>query len=101
MRSVIIGLGNQGAKRMAIAGKNVTATVDPMTPQSQYKTIAEVPVDAFDAAFVCTPDTSKLDILEHLLSLGKHVLVEKPLLASNNNRIHRLGEIARSTGAAW
>lgn len=100
MRSVIIGLGNQGAKRLAIAGEDITATVDPMTSQSQYNTIAEVPVDAFDAAFVCTPETSKLDILEHLLSLGKHVLVEKPLLASNSNRIHRLGEIARSTGAA-
>lgn len=34
----------------------------------------------YDIALVCTPDEAKLDVLEWLVSHGKHVLVEKPLL---------------------
>ena len=100
MRAVIIGLGVQGEKRVAVAGSDVVATVDPAVPKAQYKTIEQVPLDSFDAALVCTPDRAKLDILRYLLSEGKHVLVEKPLLASDNEEIRQLGDLARRTGAA-
>lgn len=95
MRVVIVGLGNQGNKRKAVAGEDVVATVDPCVPGALYKTVQEVSLDAFDAAFVCTPDQQKPDILRYLLSHGKHVLVEKPLLTADGVDLHQLDEIAR------
>jgi scyllo-inositol 2-dehydrogenase (NADP+) len=82
MRVVVIGLGIQGRKRRAIAGSEVVATVDPIVPEADCRTLDEVPVDAYDAALVCTPDDAKLGLLTTLLSSGKHVLVEKPLLGA-------------------
>lgn len=99
MRAVIAGLGNQGHKRMAAAGEDVVATVDPVASGAGYKTIDQVPLELYDAALVCTPDSGKLDILTYLLSHGKHVLVEKPLLPPGSGDIGGLTEMARSTGA--
>lgn len=99
MRLMIVGLGVQGTKRMGVAGGDVVATVDPMEGRGRYRTIEQVPLDSFDAACVCTPDASKLGILRYLLSRGKHVLVEKPLLAPDDESIRNLRDIARSTGA--
>jgi predicted dehydrogenase len=59
-----------------------------------------VPVVDFDAGLVCTPDTAKMEVLRYLLSRGKHVLVEKPLLAADEQQLRELGDMARSTGAA-
>lgn len=101
MKAIIVGLGNQGAKRLGVAGDEVVATVDPIVPKSQYKTIEQVPLDSFDAGLVCTPEQEKLDILDYLLKHGKHVLVEKPLLMNDGELLRRLGENARSTGAAF
>lgn len=81
MRVAIAGLGVQGRKRRAIAGDNVVAVVDPVAPEANFKDIREVPVDAYDAVCACVPDQEKLSILRYLLGCGKHVLVEKPLLA--------------------
>ena len=100
MRVVIIGLGIQGRKRMAIAGEDVVATVDPVAPGAQYRSIDQVSLDSFDAALVCTPDQPKLDILRYLLSKGKHVLVEKPLLVGDSAALRQLAELARSAGVA-
>jgi len=100
MRLAVVGLGIQGRKRIAVAEKDVVATVDPIVPDAQYKDLHEVPLDCFDAALVCTPDHVKLDLLRYLLSHGKHVLVEKPLLASSEEELLQLGEVARSKGAA-
>ncbi len=100
MRTLIVGLGVQGHKRMVVAGEDVVGTVDPIVSRAQYKSIEQVPLDAFDAALVCTPDLVKLSIMGYLLSHGKHVLVEKPLLASDGEQLCRLREIAESTGAA-
>lgn len=100
MRVVIVGLGIQGRKRLAVAGADVVATIDPVEPSARYRAIEEVPRTAFDAACVCTPDAAKLGILECLLSAGKHVLVEKPLLASEETQISRLADLARAAGVA-
>lgn len=99
MRVLVVGLGNQGTKRVAAAGKDLVATVDPVVSSADYKTVDQVPVDRYDAALICTPDKSKIDILTYLLQRGKHVLVEKPLLATEDGQIPLLRETARSTGA--
>jgi scyllo-inositol 2-dehydrogenase (NADP+) len=100
MRVAVVGLGIQGRKRSAVAGDAVAATVDPVVAGADYTAIEQVPLDRFDAALVCTPDEAKPAVLEYLLSRGKHVLVEKPLLATDEEVLHRLGEIARTNGAA-
>ena len=99
MRVVVIGLGNQGQKRMAVAGDEVIATVDPANPRAKFEAIEQVPLDSYDAAIVCTSDAAKVDILRYLLSNGIDVLVEKPLFAPDVERIVELGEVAKLTGA--
>jgi scyllo-inositol 2-dehydrogenase (NADP+) len=98
MRMVVVGLGIQGNKRKTIAGKDVVATVDPVKPEAGFKDIREVALDDYDGVFVCTPDQAKPDILKYLLLNGKHVLVEKPLLAKNNADLLELMELARARG---
>ena len=100
MRCVIIGLGNQGRKRQAVAGPDAVAAVDPVAPDAQYRDLTEVPLSSFDAALVCTPDGLKLDLLRYLLGEGKHVLVEKPLLEARPGELSELSALARKTGAA-
>ncbi len=99
MRVVVIGLGVQGYKRKAVAGTDAVATVDPVNPEADYKKLTDVPLDAFDAALVCTPDDAKIELLGHLLEHGKHLLVEKPLLAAGNDALEKLATIARANNA--
>ena len=94
-----MGLGIQGKKRLAIAGADAVATVDPFQSQAQFKDIQQVPLDEYDAALVCTPDGVKLDILRHLLGNGKHVLVEKPLLGGTRKELRDLDLLANRNGA--
>src|ERR1043166_2875949 len=81
MKVIVVGLGVQGKKRLAVASADVVATVDPAVPAAQYKSIRDVPLDAYEAALVCSPDRGKIETLEYFLGHGKHVLVEKPLLS--------------------
>lgn len=97
MRVAIVGLGIQGKKRRAVAGEDVVACVDVAAPDVEYKRIEELPLSIYDAALVCTPDSAKLGILRYLLSNGKHVLVEKPLIAEDNRDLSELHELSRST----
>ena len=98
MRVIVVGLGVQGNKRCAVAGKEVVATVDPVHPEATYRSLADVPLGIYDAALVCTPDDAKVELLTHLLNNGKHLLVEKPLMASDNHTLEALAQIARSKG---
>lgn len=95
MRVVIVGTGNQGRKRLAAAGKDVVATVDSLAPGATYRQIVQVPLESYDAALVCTPDEAKPNALRFLLAHGKHVLVEKPLLA-DASQVRQLGELAHA-----
>lgn len=79
MNIAVIGLGVQGKKRKAFLGNSCTVTVDPISSMAKYKSIEQVPQNSFDAAFVCTPDSVKLKIIEYLIKNRKHVLCEKPL----------------------
>jgi scyllo-inositol 2-dehydrogenase (NADP+) len=100
MKTVVAGLGIQGRKRMAIAGPDCVATVDPVNPAANFKNIEAVPLESYDSALVCTPDQAKEAVLAYLLSNGKHVLVEKPLLFENSAVIRRLAALAGEKRAA-
>jgi scyllo-inositol 2-dehydrogenase (NADP+) len=99
VRTVVVGLGIQGKKRLAVAGSEATATVDPAIPGADFARIEDVPLDSYDAALVCTPDEPKVDLLTYLLGHGKHVLVEKPLVASDDAALERLKALSARTGA--
>lgn len=84
MRVIIVGLGVQGRKRLAVAGKEAVATVDPFCAEAKYKRIEDVPLASYDAALLCIPDEPKLELITFLLSNRKHLLVEKPLYAEKS-----------------
>ncbi len=100
MRVIVIGLGVQGHKRAQVAGGDVVATVDPLKPEAGHKDVRDVALASYDAALVCTPDSAKDEVLAYLLGNGKHVLVEKPLLAEGGDAaLLRLKALAHSKGA--
>jgi len=95
MRVIVVGLGVQGNKRLTVAGKEAVATVDPVNSEANYKSLQDIPLASYDAALVCTPDETKIELLTYLLGNGKHLLVEKPLLAKDNVELEKLAAIAR------
>lgn len=99
MRSIVVGLGVQGYKRRRFAGADFIASVDVKNPEAEFKDVKAVPPDSYDAALVCVPDEAKIDILEYLLGRGKHVLVEKPLVANDNAALTRIESLARANSA--
>lgn len=99
IRTLVVGYGVQGRKRLKVAGSDVIGVVDPVSSEADWRDIREVPADDYDAALVCTPDEAKIEILTHLLNSGKHALVEKPLQATSEREIVELETIARRTGA--
>jgi len=94
LKVAVIGLGVQGYKRRAAAGADFVAAVDPVNPEADYRDIRDLAPAAFDAAIVCTPDEPKLGLLGYLLGHGKHVLVEKPLWAGQDDDISGLERLA-------
>ncbi|MGE0391995.1 MAG: Gfo/Idh/MocA family protein [Vicinamibacterales bacterium] len=99
MKSVIVGLGIQGRKRLAVAGPDGIGAVDPVAAGATWTRIEDVPLGDYDAALVCTPDGPKVELLTYLLSHGKHVLVEKPLVAAVDADLETLKALAARTGA--
>jgi scyllo-inositol 2-dehydrogenase (NADP+) len=98
MNVIVIGLGIQGRKRQAVAGADVVATVDPVVPGATYRRVEDVPVADYDAALVCTPDATKIQLLTFLADRGKHVLVEKPLLAADEDVLREIERLVRTRG---
>lgn len=95
MRVVLVGCGVQGRKRLRVTGEDVVALVDPVVEGVNFREIEAVPLDAYEAALVCTPDAPKLGMLKFLLGNGKHVLVEKPLVAAREAELDELEALAR------
>ena len=89
---ILIGLGVQVRERLAVAGPDVVATIDPVVEGADHR-------DAGDAALVCTPDAARADLLGYLLGRGKHVFVEKPL-PFHSGLIRELGALAPANRAA-
>jgi predicted dehydrogenase len=101
LRVVVAGMGVQGHKRVAAAGDDVVAAVDPADSVAEdvdFKSIQEVPLESYDAVLACIPDQAKMEVLGYLLEHGKHVLVEKPILAENKADIRHLRELAEENG---
>ena len=80
VKTIVVGLGVQGNKRANIIRKNLIATVDPYNTNADYKKINEVPINEYDAVFLCVPDKEKKKLIEFCIKHKKHVLVEKPLI---------------------
>lgn len=100
MRCIVVGLGIQGVKRQRIAGPDCVATVDPVNPEATFRDLDDVLPSDYDAALVCTPDDPKPDLLRRLLTAGKHVLVEKPLVADDPAELAELADLAGRKGLA-
>jgi scyllo-inositol 2-dehydrogenase (NADP+) len=100
LRVIVVGLGVQGQKRRRIAGDDCVAAIDICHPDAAFRDVHGVPLDAFDAALVCVPDTAKVAILDYLIGHGKHVLVEKPLIADEEHTLVRLERAAREQHVA-
>ena len=98
MRVIIVGFGVQGQKRLAAAGEDSVAVVDPIWPEAQYKRVEDVPLDSYDAALLCIPDGPKIEIITYLLQNKKHLLVEKPLFAADTTDLHKLEQLAEKNG---
>ncbi|MBM3568914.1 MAG: Gfo/Idh/MocA family oxidoreductase [Alphaproteobacteria bacterium] len=94
-RALVVGLGIQGRKRLAVAGRAGIGACDPVNPAAKWKRIEDVPLGSYDVALVCTPDEAKIELLTYLLSNGKHVLVEKPLFAPSDAALKRLAAMAK------
>ena len=100
MRIALIGLGIQGRKRKDFLGNYCALTVDPYSHLANYKRIEDVPLKSFDAAFVCTPDSVKYQIIEYLVRNRKHVLCEKPLILTNAQDFDKLEILANHKNVA-
>jgi scyllo-inositol 2-dehydrogenase (NADP+) len=97
MRVIVVGLGVQGRKRLAVANKEVVATVDPFNSEAKYRFIQDVPLSSYDAALLCIPDEAKLELITYLLANRKHLLVEKPLFAADTADLMRLNTLSQLT----
>ena len=95
MRVIVVGLGVQGYKRRKFSGGDFVASVDPVNPEADFKSVKDVPLDSYDAVLACIPDEPKVELLTYFLSNAKHVLVEKPLWAEREGEIAMLEKLAR------
>ena len=98
MRVIVVGLGVQGYKRRRFAGADFVASVDPVNKEADFRRLEDVPLDRYDAVLACIPDDPKVEILGYCIDNKKHVLVEKPLWALEENDILDLQERARRNG---
>ena len=91
MKIAIVGLGNQGIKRLRIAGSDVVCTVDPNNPQASHRTLLQIGNVDIDAAILCLPEEEKIKAVAYFLERNCHVLVEKPLTSDRDtlNKIRR------------
>lgn len=94
MKTLIVGLGIQGKKRLRIAGHDAVGTVDTVHPEANFKNLKDVPLNSYDAVCLCTPDQAKIELITYLLQNKKHVMVEKPLLSRSQKDLEQLFELA-------
>ena len=101
MRYVLIGLGNIGKKRLAVLGDRCVATVDPYNKDADFSNIQEVDVEAYDAVILSVPDKVKIELINQCFKIKKHVLVEKPLIFSDDKMAQELRSTALENGVVW
>src|SRR5207247_6911676 len=100
MKAIVVGLGVQGQKRRKFAGSDYVVSVDPINKEAEYRSVEDVPLSSYDTALVCIPDEPKVEVLTYLLKNGKHVLVEKPLWASDDQQIEKLEQLGTDKGGS-
>jgi len=100
MRYVVVGLGNIGGKRKSVLGERCVATVDPFNPAADHRRPEDCRPDGYDAAVLATPNDVKLELIRYFLDRGKHVLVEKPLILTEETA-RDLQERSSRRGAVW
>ncbi len=101
MRYIVVGFGNIGAKRKQVLASRCVATVDPYNPAADFASVADCPLDLYDAAVLAVPNRLKIDLLEFLLARRKHALVEKPLLFRDTESADRLERMAKQQHTIW
>jgi predicted dehydrogenase len=80
MRIGIIGLGNQGKKRLKYLRDQVLWTVDPLDSEASDRYLSDLLLRSVDTVLVCVPDVFKFEYLSRIAAFGKNILVEKPLI---------------------
>jgi scyllo-inositol 2-dehydrogenase (NADP+) len=98
MKSIVVGLGVQGKKRVHFAAENLQYTVDNQVATADYKFLEDVPLSSYECAILCVPDKPKYELIKYLISNKKHVLVEKPLWVQDPNQIWELQKLALENG---
>ena len=101
MNIVIVGYGTQGKKRIQHIDKKskIIAIVDPISDIATYRTIYDVPLQIYDTVFLCVPDEIKEEYIIYLAKNNKNVLVEKPLILTNLNKLNYLEKIVSKNKA--
>lgn len=101
MNYILLGLGNIGAKRLAILGERCKATVDPYNKEADYTDLRQVDPSTYDAVVMSVPNSVKIELMRQCLQMGKHVLVEKPLLFPDDKTAQELHQLAKRNHAIW
>ena len=101
MRYAVVGFGNVGRKRMAALAERCAATIDPIQRDADFASLDDCPADRYDAAILAVPNEVKLELLERLLAMGKHVLVEKPAIFSDRRQLDYFQKLAAEHSVVW
>jgi len=91
----IAGLGIQGKKRQGILGKKVRATFDPYDTNADFSSTSQITNIDFEILAVCTPNLTKEAYLNWGIENRVSILVEKPLLFLQPERLMELSELAK------
>lgn len=95
MRYLIAGIGNIGKKRALALGKKFVVSYDPNPKaNADFKYLKKIPSEIYDAAVLTVPQQYKFDLTKHFLSLGKHVLNEKPFIVTKK-QLNNLKKVAK------
>ena len=94
MKAIVVGMGIQGVKRKKFLGKDFVFSVDKFK-KADYRSILEIPLNLYDAVFLCVPDKEKIKLIEFCIKNKKHILVEKPLLMKSNKILVNLEKKAK------
>lgn len=100
LRYLLVGLGNIGQKRRAVLGDRCVATVDPYNAEADHRDAEACPAASYDAVVLAVPNEVKIGLMRRFLGMGKHVLVEKPLIV-DEPATDELRRIAAPSGAVW
>jgi scyllo-inositol 2-dehydrogenase (NADP+) len=90
MKCIIVGLGNIGTKRLEVSKNQIVATVDPNNKLADYKKLDNVKHNSYDTVILSCPQEQKIRYIQKLLKLKKNVLVEKPLILKNTNKLKNI-----------